>query len=127
MKQDDYVTVVGIAEIDGGYKLRWSNSLKVCLKRLTRQESKDIRMIEIGEELSKFEAAVWLRDHADYQDFEAQYIILEYLDKQIAKPIKEKVAKQVSDKPKAVKASGMAKGDSDALAQAIASLQEEMA
>ena len=123
MKNDDLVSVVGIAEIDGGYKLRWSNSLKVCLRRLNRQESKDIRMVEIGTEVSKYEAAVWLRDHADYQDFEAQYIIIEYLNKQQAamtKPVRE-------SKPKAAKASGLNKRDADALSQAIASLNEEMA
>ena len=125
MKNDDLVSVVGIAEIDGGYKLRWSNSLKVCLRRLTRQQSQDIRMIEIGEEVSKYEAAVWLQDHADFQDFEAQYIIMEYLSKQqavMSKPITIKEVKEV--KPKS---SGLGKRDADALAQAIASLSEEMA
>ncbi len=125
MKNDDLVSVVGIAEIDGGYKLRWSNSLKVCLRRLNRQESQDIRMVEIGDEVSKYEAAVWLRDHADYQDFEAQYIIIEYLNKQQAAMTKP--VKAVSDKPKATKASGLNKRDADALAQAMASLTEEMA
>jgi hypothetical protein len=69
-------SVAGVSTLPTGQvKIRLATDLAFRTKQLTQAEHTDIRLIELGTELSKEDAIAALADHEDYQDAMAQEVI----------------------------------------------------
>ena len=61
-------TVVGVSTLNGKTKLRFANGLALRTKVLERNGHSAIRLIELSEPVSKYSAAVGLKELADFAD-----------------------------------------------------------
>jgi hypothetical protein len=84
--------VAGVSTQKGQTKIRFANDLVDRFKALDRNGHSDIRLIELGEDLTKAQIVQVLMNHPQFQDELAQTAIYEYAVrncKEIAKEINE--------------------------------------
>lgn len=104
MATDKLFTVFGVSKLNGEYKVRFATDL-MRTKVLTKHGHEDIRLVEVGTAVNKYEGIKQLQAHADFQDAAAQSAIMEYLEDKAPKTAKAKTGPAVSKvKATAVKA-----------------------
>ena len=71
--------VVGISKLNGEYKVRFANDV-LRVKVLAKHGHEDIRLAELDEPVTKYEAVLQIADMEEFADTAAQSVIAEYLD-----------------------------------------------
>jgi hypothetical protein len=71
--------VVGVSKLKGEYKIRFANDV-MRIKVLAKNGHEDIRLAELEEAVTKFQAVQQIADMAEFQDAAAQTTIADYLD-----------------------------------------------
>jgi hypothetical protein len=98
--------VAGLSTLNGVVKVRFANDLAGRIKVLSKNEHADIRLIDLGSELTKFDCAKAILAHKDFKDADAQTVISAYIAKNTITDGTPKVKKTAT--PKAVKAKSVA-------------------
>ena len=123
MATDKTFSVVGVSSLNGEYKVRFANDI-MRIKVLAKHGHEDIRLADLGMEVSKYEGIKQLQALDEFQDAAAQSAISEYLDEKapkVAKAPKVPVAKAAKVvKAKVVKPHSKESRELEALAQAKA-------
>lgn len=78
MATDKLFKVVGVSKHNGEYKVRFANDI-MRIKVLAKNGHEDIRLIDLDEPMTKFDAVGVLAKVDEFQDTNAQYAIQEYL------------------------------------------------
>ena len=73
-------TVVGVSTLNGAVKLRFANDIALRTKVLLRNEHKDVRLMECAE-MTKLNAALFLKTQEAFSDEATQAVIAAYLAK----------------------------------------------
>jgi hypothetical protein len=121
MATDKLFNVVGVSKLNGEYKVRFANDV-MRVKVLAKHGHEDIRLAELEQPTSKYDAVKQLASMDEFQDAAAQSAIAEYLDEKAPKVAKTKAApKAKAPAAKATKASR----EAEALAQAKAVAEAE--
>lgn len=92
MATDKLFKVVGVSKLNGEYKVRFANDV-MRIKVLAKHGHEDIRLAELDEAVTKYEAAKQIADMDEFQDAAAQSTIAEYLDANAPKVPKTAKAK----------------------------------
>lgn len=106
-------TVAGVSTYKGESKIRFATDV-MRIKVLAKNGHEDIQLVELPSEMSKVEAAKFIRGLDEFQAVSSQSAIADYLDKYDAE---SKPAKTVKAAPKAkapVKAKAKAAVTADA-------------
>jgi hypothetical protein len=102
MATEQLFTVAGISKLPashgGEYKIRFANDV-MRVKVLMKGGHEDVRLAELDRPMSKMEAALALRDMAEFGDVLAQATIADFIDANTPRARTVKPAKA----PKAVK------------------------
>ena len=80
-------TVAGVSCLKGEYKVRFANSID-RIKTLVQNAHTDIRLIELGSEMTKAEAINAIMDLAGFDDINAQQAFDDFLTATAPKPAK---------------------------------------
>ena len=80
-------TVAGVSCLKGEYKVRFANSTD-RIKTLVQNAHTDIRLIELGSEMTKAEAINAIMDLAGFDDINAQQAFDDFLTATAPKPAK---------------------------------------
>lgn len=123
MATDKLFTVFGVSKLNGEYKVRFATDL-MRTKVLTKHGHEDIRLVDVGVGVSKFEGITQLQAHAEFQDAAAQCAISEYLEDKAPKTAKVKTGPAVR-KPKATAAKAPAKTPAPAKAKVDMAAMED--
>jgi hypothetical protein len=75
---------VTIQPSDKQMKLRWTNNI-FRIKILDREGHTDIRLADLGREMTKYEAVKAIQSLDEFQDAAAQSVIAEYLEEKAPK------------------------------------------
>ena len=102
MATDKLFKVVGVSKLAGEYKVRFANDI-MRIKVLSKHGHEDIRLVELDEATTKYEAVKQLQGVDEFQDAAAQSAIAEYLEEKAPKTPKVK-AEPKAKAPKAAKA-----------------------
>jgi len=98
MATDKLFTVAGISKLNGEYKVRFANDL-MRIKVLTKSGHEDIRLADLGNPMSKLDAANAIRIMDEFADTNAQATIAEYLEDNAPKAPKAKTAPKAKAAP----------------------------
>lgn len=79
MATDKTFKVVGVSNHEGEYKVRFANDI-MRIKILAKNGHTDIRLAELPEPLTKYEAVLAIKDLDQYQDLASSSCISEWLD-----------------------------------------------
>ena len=79
MATDKKFTVVGISSLDNEYKVRFANDI-MRIKVLAKKGHTDIRLAELDEPMTKYDAVMAIKDLDAYQDNHAKFCIDVWLD-----------------------------------------------
>lgn len=99
--------VVGVSKLNGDYKVRFATDI-MRIKVLAKHGHEDIRLAELPEAVTKYEAVKQIQTMDEYSDAAAQSAIVEYLEDKAPK-----APKKAAPAPKA-KAAKAAKVSEDA-------------
>lgn len=89
MATDKTFTVAGVSKHEGEYKVRFANDI-MRIKVLAKKGHEDIRLAELGEPMSKYDAIMAIKDLDEYQDANAQFCIEEWINENRPKTAKIK-------------------------------------
>ena len=89
MATDQTFKVVGVSKLDGEYKVRFANDI-MRIKVLAKKGHEDIRLCELDDALTKYEAVKAIQTMDEFQDAAAQSAIAEYLEDKAPKASKQK-------------------------------------
>jgi hypothetical protein len=104
MATDKMFTVFGVSKQNGEYKVRFATDL-MRVKVLAKHGHEDIRLVEVGTAVTKYEGIKQIQGMSEFADAAAQSAILEYLEDKAPKAAKAKTGPAVSKvKATAVKA-----------------------
>lgn len=78
MATDKTFKVVGVSKHEGEYKVRFANDI-MRIKILAKNGHTDIRLAELPEPLTKFDAVLAIADMDEYSDVAAQSCINDWL------------------------------------------------
>jgi hypothetical protein len=92
MATDKLFNVVGVSKLNGEYKVRFATDI-MRIKVLAKSGHEDIRLAELDEHVTKYEAALQIQAMDEFQDAAAQSVIAEYLEEKAPKTAKAPVAK----------------------------------
>jgi hypothetical protein len=106
MATDKLFKVAGISKLNGEYKVRFANDI-MRIKVLAKSGHEDIRLAELDNAVTKYEAATLIKGMDEFSDVVAQATIAEYLEDKAPKTPKAKAAPKA--KATAVKAPAKAK------------------
>jgi hypothetical protein len=81
---DQTFKVVGVSKLDGEYKVRFANDI-MRIKVLDKKGHEDVRLCELDEPLTKYEAVKAIQGMDEYKDAAAQSAIAEYLEEKAPK------------------------------------------
>lgn len=95
--------VVGVSKLNGDYKVRFATDI-MRIKVLAKHGHEDIRLAELPEAVTKYEAVLAIKGMDEYADAAAQSAIMEYLEDKAPKAPK-KAAPAPKAKAKAAKVS----------------------
>ena len=102
MATEQLFTVAGISKLPashgGEYKIRFANDV-MRVKVLMKGGHEDVRLAELDRPMSKMEAALALRDMAEFGDVLAQATIADFIDANTPKARTVKQAKVKAVKP----------------------------
>jgi hypothetical protein len=79
MATDKMFTVFGVSKQNGEYKVRFATDL-MRVKVLAKHGHEDIRLVEVGTAVTKFEGIKQIQGMSEFADASAQSAILEYLE-----------------------------------------------
>jgi hypothetical protein len=108
MATDKLFNVVGVSKLNGEYKVRFATDI-MRIKVLAKSGHEDIRLAELDNHVTKYEAVLEIQGMDEFQDAAAQSVIAEYLEE---KAPKAKAAPKV--KATAVKAPAKTKAPAKA-------------
>ena len=94
-------TVAGVSCLKGEYKVRFANSTD-RIKTLVQNAHTDIRLIELGSEMTKAQAIDAIKDLEGFDDIEAQQAFDDFLAAKAPKPPKPAKAPKEPKTKKAV-------------------------
>ena len=98
MATDKLFNIVGVSKHpELGYKVRFATDM-LRIKNLAKSGHEDIRLAELDEAVSKYEAVKQIQTMAEFADAAAQSAITEYLEEKAPKAPKAKVSKPVATK-----------------------------
>ena len=106
MATDKLFNVVGVSKLNGDYKVRFATDI-MRIKVLAKHGHEDIRLAELDQAVTKYQAVQQIQSMDEFQDAAAQSAIAEYLEDKAPKTPKAKAA----PKAKATKAKATAKAD----------------
>lgn len=86
MATDKTFKVVGVSNHEGEYKVRFANDI-MRIKILAKNGHTDIRLAELPEPLTKYEAVLAIKDLEAYQDAASSACIDEWLDENRPKTV----------------------------------------
>jgi len=92
MATDKTFNIVGVSKLNGEYKVRFATDI-MRIKVLAKHGHEDIRLAELDEAVSKYEAVKQLQSMDEFQDAAAQSAIAEYLEDKAPKAPKAPKAK----------------------------------
>lgn len=84
MATDKTFKVVGVSKLDGEYKVRFANDI-MRIKVLAKHGHEDIRLAELDEPMTKFDAVLAIVDMDEYSDTAAQACINDWLSENTPK------------------------------------------
>ena len=84
MATDKTFNIVGVSKLNGEYKVRFATDI-MRIKVLAKHGHEDIRLCELDEAVSKYEAVKQIATMADFADAAAQSAIAEYLEEKAPK------------------------------------------
>lgn len=129
-------TVAGTSFYKEEYKVRFANALSRA-KVLVKNDHTDVRLVELPNEMTKFEAVMYIKGHEDFQDTAAQTAIADYIGEQTEvvdltakkvkapKEVKSTAEKKLSKKDELMKRELEALAEARAVAAMDAALAEE--
>ncbi len=107
MATDKTFNVFGVSKLDGEYKVRFANDI-MRTKVLAKHGHEDIRLVDIGRSVSKFDGIKAIQTMDEFSDAAAQAAIAEYLEDKAPKATATKAkagpAVKATKAPKAAKA-----------------------
>lgn len=109
MATDKLFNVVGVSKLNGNYKVRFATDI-MRIKVLAKHGHEDIRLAELDEAVSKYEAVQKIKTMDEFQDVAAQAAIAEYLEDKAPRAPKAKTAK-AAPKAKAPKVKAASTAD----------------
>ena len=114
MATDKLFTVAGTSKLDGEYKVRFANDV-LRIKVLAKHGHEDIRLCELDEAVTKYQAVQKIQAMDEFQDAAAQSAIAEYLEDKAPKAPKAKSGPATSKAkaPAKAKATKAPKVDAD--------------
>jgi hypothetical protein len=87
MATDKTYSVVGTTvQPDGKLKIRWTNNV-MRVKILMREGHTDIRLANLGKEMTKLEAVKAMQSLDEFQEAKYQSVIADYLDEHSTKTV----------------------------------------
>ena len=92
---DKVFGVAGVSTLEGVVKARFAKDMG-RVKVLEKNGHTAVRLVELPTEMSKEDALVWLRAHADFQDAEAQAAFAPEVEKPAKEPKAAKAPKAVA-------------------------------
>ena len=95
MATDKLFNVVGVSKLNGEYKVRFATDI-MRIKVLAKHGHEDIRLAELDEAVTKYEAVQKIQGMDEFQDAAAQSAIAEYLEDKAPKAPKAKSGPAVS-------------------------------
>ena len=110
MATDKTFSVAGVSKHKGEYKVRFANDI-MRIKNLDKAGHEDIRLAELDQPMSKYDAIKAISTMTEFADAAAQAVITEYLEDKAPKtkaapvkaPAKATKAKAPAKAPKATK------------------------
>ena len=112
MATDKLFNVVGVSKLNGEYKVRFATDI-MRIKVLAKHGHEDIRLCELDNAVSKYEAVTQIKSMDEFQDVAAQAAIAEYLEDKAPKAPKAKAAPAPTAKATKAPAKKTAKVDAD--------------
>lgn len=92
MATDKLYSVVGTTvQPDGQMKIRWTNNI-FRIKILQREGHTDIQLVDLGKEMTKYDAVKAMQSLDQFQEAKYQSVIAEYLEEKAPKAVKAAVA-----------------------------------
>jgi hypothetical protein len=89
---DKKYSVAGVTiQPDGVMKVRWTNNI-MRIKILHREGHTDIRLADLGKEMSKYDCIKAIQSLDEFQDAAAQSCIAEYLEEKAPKATRPAVS-----------------------------------
>ena len=79
--------MVGVSKLDGEYKVRFATDI-MRIKVLAKHGHEDIRLCELDQPMTKYDAVKAIQTMDEYQDAAAQSAIAEYLEDKAPKASK---------------------------------------
>ena len=117
MATDKLFNVVGVSKLNGEYKVRFATDI-MRIKVLAKHGHEDIRLAELDEAVTKYQAVQKIQSMDEFQDTAAQAAIAEYLEDKAPKATKAAPAKAPA------KAKSTAKPKAKATVKADAALED---
>jgi hypothetical protein len=71
-------TIVGVSKLDDVYKLRFANDI-MRIKMLLKKGHTDVRLAQLPNPLNKYQAVQAISQMDEFQDYDAQITIQDYL------------------------------------------------
>lgn len=91
MATDKKYSVCGITkQPDGQYKVRWTNNI-MRIKILNREGHTDIRLADLGREMTKYDGVIAIKSLPEFADATAQSVIAEYLEEKAPRNVRPAV------------------------------------
>jgi hypothetical protein len=111
MATDKLFNIVGISKHpELGYKVRFATDM-LRIKNLAKSGHEDIRLAELDEAVSKYEAVKQIQTMSEFADAAAQAAITEYLEEKAPKAPKAKAAPAKTKAPAKAKATAKVAAD----------------
>ena len=108
MATDELFNIVGVSKNNGEYKVRFATDI-MRIKNLAKSGHEDIRLCELDEAVTKYEAVKQIATMDEFQDAAAQDVISEYLESKAPKAAPKAKPTMESIKAKVAKAKAPAK------------------
>jgi hypothetical protein len=122
MATDKLFNVVGVSKLNGEYKVRFATDI-MRIKVLAKHGHEDIRLCELDNPMTKYEAVKAIQFVDEFADTAAQSAIADYLDEKAPKAPKAKAGPAVSK----ATAPAKAKAPTKAKATKVAETEDENA
>jgi hypothetical protein len=117
MATDKQFNVFGVSKLNGEYKVRFANDI-LRSKVLVKHGHLDVRLEDVGSNMSKYDGIKAIQGLDVFQDAAAQSAIAEYLEEKAPKATVAPV--KAPAKAKTAKKAEIASNDAQAIAQARA-------
>ena len=88
--------VAGVSTLNGVTKVRFANDYVGRFKALIKNGHEDIRLIELGQKLTKADICQVLLAHPDFNDEAAQGAIAEYVVRNVREVTKTEAAEEAT-------------------------------